>query len=333
MVRKALSVLVVLGILLASWVGLAAAQAPDEGDGGDLMARIADELGMTREELLQMLLDGKTLQEVAEEQGVDPRSLMPRGAGPSPDHVLDATRRLLVEVLAEALDMTPEELREALVAGRTVPELLASEGLDPQVVAAEVKAAAIARISEAVDEGRLSQERADGVIERLEASDVIERWLAGEGAPFPGRPRGQRGIPMEAMGEALAQALGMAPEELREALAEGQTPHELVESSGLEPEAVAADIKAALVEKINAAVEEGRISEERAAQMVERLEDSEVIESWLAGEGPAPVSSRIPRRIVQAGRTFFGWLREHPAARRFLGERFPGLRPNPAPGE
>jgi hypothetical protein len=276
------------------------------------------------------LLDGKTLQEVADERGVYPRSLMLHLRRPWSEQVVDARRKLLVETLAEALDMTPEELREALVEGQTVPELLEAQGLSPEVVAAQVKAAAIERIVEAVDEGKLAEERADAAIERLEASDVVERWLAGEGTPFLKLRWG--GVPMEAMGEALAQALAMEPEELREILEAGQTVPEVIESSDLDPEVVAADIKVALIGQIDDAVEKDKLTEERAEQMIKRLEESEVIESWLAGDGPAPVSPRVPRQIIEAGRKLFRWLRDHPSARRFLGRRFPGLRPNAAPG-
>ena len=136
MIRKGLSLLLVVGILLVSWVGVAAAQTPDEGDDGDLMARLAAELDMTREELLQTLLEGKTLREVAADQGVDPRDLMGRPHHrPSRGQVVDATRELLADVMADSLGMTPEELREALASGQTVPELLEAEGLDPEVVA------------------------------------------------------------------------------------------------------------------------------------------------------------------------------------------------------
>jgi sulfur carrier protein ThiS len=330
MLRKWVLAVVTAVVLLGSLAGVAAAQGPDDPEGTDLVARIAENLGMTRQELLEALLTGKTLQEVAEEQGAEPRrwSLRPlRGRGAA-GPVEPLPPEVRVEILAELLEMEPQALREALEAGQTVAELLEKAGLSAEVAAAHVKAALIERIEQAAEEGKLAEERAATAIERLEASAFIERWLAGE------RPVQRRMVPPGLATDVVAEALAMEPEELKQVLRAGQTVPGLLAEAGLEPEDVAADIKARMIARIETAVEQGELDAERARVAVERLEGSDVVERWLAGEMPDRLS---PQTGAALGRRVFNWLRRHPVAartaHRLLERWFPGLRHDLAPVE
>lgn len=185
--RVSLSVLV-LSLLLSVGVGAVAAQAPDDEGAvtveNDLIARMAESMGMTREALLQALLEGQTFREVMDQQGVTPRDVIPLRDPPPLPHP-----GLFLDVLAEALGMSADDLRTALEEGRMVPELIEAEGLSVEAVADDLKASVVARVEQAVADGKIQEERADVMLERLEDSDVLERWLAGE-APFPGARRG-----------------------------------------------------------------------------------------------------------------------------------------------
>lgn len=176
-------IVVLLGALFGARVtGVEASglQSPDDPP-QDMMGRIAEKLGMTREALLEALLEGQTLRDVAEAQGVEIRPGAPGQARFLP-------REAAGEVIAAALDMTPDELQEAIRSGQTVPELVEAAGLDPAALAAEIKAAASADIQQAVADGDLDEDRAQAIIERLETSDAVERWLSGEGLPDMQRP-------------------------------------------------------------------------------------------------------------------------------------------------
>lgn len=319
MARKWMLALVSVIALLVSTVGVVAAQTPQDEGPDDALARMAEELGMTRETLLEALLEGQSLQDVAESQGVDPRRWfqarwMPRPVPLRVPPLEGMPMDAVVEVLAEAVDMEPAELREALAEGTTIPQLLVERNLDPETVAAEVKAATIERIRDAVEEGNLGEARADRMIERLEASDVLERWLSGE------RPLSPEDVPMDVKLEVVAEALGMTAEDLREALREGQTVPELVDEVGLDPDVLAADIKAEMIARIQKAVEEGELDEDRAELTIERLEASDAIERWLSGEAPRRPS---PRQLLQLGKRTVRLLREHPRLRRFFRRRVP----------
>jgi hypothetical protein len=328
MLRKWILAMVTAVVMLGSLAGVALAQGPDDPQGGDLMARIAEGIGITREELLQALLTGKTLKEVAEGQDVEPGRwlhgpLRKRGAagplGPLPPE----TR---IEILAEILELEPKALHEALTAGRTTSDLLEEAGLSTDVAAAQVKAALIERIERAVEEGKLAEERAAAAIEWLETSEFIERWLAGEG------PVRHAIAPPGVALDVVAEALGMEPGELRRALRGGQTVAELAADADLEPADVADDIKAGMIARIEVAVEEGHVDAVQAEAAIERLEASDAIERWLEGEAPGRATQRSG---VALGRRAFDWLRRHPAAARtvhhLLERWFPGLRVDRVP--
>lgn len=190
--RLGLGVLVFV-LLLSVGVGAVAAQTPDDEDEvtveNDLIARMAESMDLTREALLQTLLNGQTFREVMDQQGVTLRDVMPRPmvgrrGGPPMPHP-----EMSLDVLSEALGMEPEAIRDALSEGQTVPELIEAEGLSVEAVADDLKDAVVERVEDAVEEGKIDEDRADAMLERLEESDVIEQWLAGE-APFPGSRSG-----------------------------------------------------------------------------------------------------------------------------------------------
>lgn len=186
--RVSLGVLVI-GLLFSVGVSAVVAQSPDdEGEvtvENDLIARMAESMDLTREALLQALLDGQTFREVMDQQGVTLREVMPgplmpcRGGPPVPRQALS------LDILSDALGMEPEAIREALKEGQTLAELIEAKGLSVEAVADDLKAVIVDRVAQAIEDGKIQEERADAMLEKLEDSDVIEDWLAGE-APFPG---------------------------------------------------------------------------------------------------------------------------------------------------
>ena len=95
-------------------------------------------------------------------------------------------------------------------------------------------------------------------------------------------PRGPGGRGLEA----AAEALGMDVEALREALAGGQTLAEVAEGAGVAVEDLVAAILADANEHLDAAVEAGRITEERATELAEGLQER--VEARVNGELPEP---------------------------------------------
>ncbi len=104
-------------------------------------------------------------------------------------------------------------------------------------------------------------------------------WMhQGPGRPgFRGHPRPPRFL-MEKGLEALAEVLNMDVDELKDALKEGQTPQELAEAQGLDWEEVQAQLHEqaleAARERLAQAVEEGKLTQEQADAILERMENA-----------------------------------------------------------
>lgn len=105
--------------------------------------------------------------------------------------------------LAAALGMTPEQLRAAVRDGQTVAQLAEAKGLTIEQLVDKVLAARQARVAEAVEAGRLTQEQADArlaqmrerLTERLQNGTCTTgmRHGAGPREDGIGRPDGERG--------------------------------------------------------------------------------------------------------------------------------------------
>src|SRR5690606_29960476 len=129
------------------------------------------------------------------------------------------------------------------------------------------------KLDEAVAAGKITQERADNAYARAEEA-IPEMFARVPDPDLHVRPlRLLRGL----VGSA-AESRGIAPEELAEALAEGQTIAEVAVEHGTTADAVIADVTAAAEARIDEAVADGRLTaeqgeraKERAAEAIERL--------------------------------------------------------------
>jgi uncharacterized protein (DUF433 family) len=196
-----------------------------------------------------------------------------------------------LDVIAEVLGMTPDEVREAVSGGQTIAELAEAQSVPLQDVADALVAAEAERLQQAVEDGRLTQEEADkrlalmeeNILERLESG---ERGLGGPGGPRgtsgPGNPRG----PYVEHLDVIAEVLGMTPDEAREALTSGQTIAELAEAQGVPLQDVADAMVAAEAERLQQAVEDGRLTQEQADERLALVEQN-VLEHLESGE-PGP---------------------------------------------
>jgi len=120
-----------------------------------------------------------------------------------------------------------------------------------------------------VDDGTITAEQADAVAARI-VENRPERGERGE------RREGQRGGPgMFSRGvgsEALTDLLGLDAQELRQQVRDGATLAEIATAQGVETQAVIDELVAELTERVDNAVENGRIDQAEADQ---KLADAE----------------------------------------------------------
>lgn len=108
-----------------------------------------------------------------------------------------------------------------------------------------------------VDNGTISAEQAAAVASHLSQN------APGRRGHFVGRAPGLAGF------AAAAEILGIEASDLREALGDGFTLAEVAEANGIEAQALIDGLLAALEEKLDEAVASGKVTEDRAAEILE----------------------------------------------------------------
>jgi AcrR family transcriptional regulator len=182
------------------------------------------------------------------------------------------------QALADALGITIDDVHAALAG--TIADLAEGQGMTLADVVDALIDPMIERLEQAVEDGRLTQDEADEQIEQME-----ERLLEGleTGSWFSMGPGGFRG-PGGAQPELLADALGMTAEEVHEALADGQTIAELAEAQGVALEDLVDALMAPMIERIEQAVEDGRLTQDEADEQIEQMAER-LLEGLESGTG------------------------------------------------
>lgn len=170
---------------------------------------------------------------------------------------------------------TPKEESQAVV-----DDVAKQLGVQPSELSAAIEKALENRLDEAVAAGRLTQEQADRMKERLRAGDVplFGHGLRGMHGPGHGLARGGHL-------EAAASYLGLSEAALRDQLEAGKTLAEVAKARGKSIDGLVDTLVADAKKELDEAVAAGRIDEERRDDILERLEER--LTAMVNGERPA----------------------------------------------
>lgn len=178
------------------------------------------------------------------------------------------------EVLEDVLGLSATEIRDALSDGNSLAAVADAQGVSVDELTAALVAAITERIDEAVADGRIDADRAEerkaGLEERV--AEMVERVPSEDFGERRGHRHGRRGA-LRGGFDAAGEALGLTNEEIRAGFADGKTLADLAEEQGVSTEDLAAALVADATERLDEAVAEGKIDEDRAAEAKESLED------------------------------------------------------------
>jgi hypothetical protein len=149
------------------------------------------------------------------------------------------------------------------------------------------------RLVPLVDEGEIDEDQARAVAEHLagDCRDGLQSRL---------RPRPPRhGIP-----EDLAEFLGISPGEIREMLEQGSTLAEIAAASGKTADDLASFMLEPIEARLNDAVDEGRITEERRTEALDKARER--IQRLIEADRPVFAEHRTPHRGRRGGSGGFG---------------------------
>lgn len=247
---------------------------------------------------------------MAQEGSGDTSTPSTQATPPAPgDECLGPGLKLGGRILLHEVGVTREELQEAVAAGLTNGQTIDQYG---DKSSAEAKADALAelesRLSQAVENGKLTQEKADEIL--AAAPGKIDEFLAAPAAELgKGMRHGFGGIGQNVLAT-VAGVLGTDEETLKTQLRDGAT---IAEIAGDKTQAVIDALVAEANAKIDQAVADGKLTQERADEMKANLVDRI---TRMVNEGPRP---------VRGGH--FGGMRG--GMRGFPGQGFGGSSPLP----
>ena len=222
--------IVALVALATAAVGFVAAQSdeavPGKGRIGDFLSRLADNLGITQEELegaidqtqLELLDEAVADGRVSEDKAAKIRERIesseggfgPFGRGFKGGFAHGYRLGHLgagAEDLAEFLGISVEDLRAALADGQSPAQVAEANGSSAEQLSAYLLGELETRLAEAVANGKVDQARADEVL--ANAAEKIDRFINHDWSPgfrqFPGRfaPNGTPEAELEETGTTL----------------------------------------------------------------------------------------------------------------------------------
>jgi hypothetical protein len=186
--------------------------------------------------------------------------------------------RMLADA-ASYLDLSEAELRAELNSGKTLADVARSEDKSVEGLVDALTKAEKSHLDEAAEQGRLPEARRDELAanlkERMRAL-VNERFRGGHVRPVevPGPP-GSGALflgPFHGLEDAAAY-LDLTEAELRSELAEGKTLAEVARAEDKSVDGLVDALTKAETERLDEAVEAGRLSDARRDELVERLEE------------------------------------------------------------
>jgi polyhydroxyalkanoate synthesis regulator phasin len=145
-------------------------------------------------------------------------------------------------------------------------------GLTVDQLKAAMKQSRIDLINKAVAEGKLDQERANRMIQAIESGQRPgQQGQQGQGQRGQGPGQGQRGPGIPGPGQAIAEFLGMTPEQLRTESQAGKSLAQIAEAKGITRDALKAKILELHKTRLDAAVASGRMTADQAKQALDRM--------------------------------------------------------------
>lgn len=197
-----------------------------------------------------------------------------------------STRRLAAGGTAAALAITGVAAATAGAAWAVADDTTTSESREGSGDDSTTeRPSLVERITEAlaglVDDGTITEDQAAAVAEELASSEALP-------GGHHGGPHGRFGG-MDRPGlEAAAQTLDLTEDELRSAIREGSTLAEIAETQGVAVEDLVDALVTAAEERLAGAVEDGRITQERADEIAANLPErvAEAVERTWEPRGP-----------------------------------------------
>lgn len=143
-------------------------------------------------------------------------------------------------------------------------KLAANLGIDQAKLTEAVKQTQLQMIDEDVQQGRLTSDQAEKIKAEIEKGQLCFGPFGRHGAGFMGKGRL----------DAVAGALGMTVDELQAELQQGKKLDEIAQEKGITADELHKKLVEARIQEIQQAVKDGKISQDKADEMIQRLQNA-----------------------------------------------------------
>ena len=167
--------------------------------------------------------------------------------------------------IAELLGLDPSELKDAMVDGQTLADVAADQGIDVQTLIDAMVTNTEERVATALEAGRIDQAKADEIL--AGAADKATSVVNGD-FERPERPKGERGPRGPGGDGEIAELLGLDQADLREAITGGQSLADIAADQGVDTQDLIDAIVDNAEERVNGALEAGRIDQDKADEIL-----------------------------------------------------------------
>ncbi|MCA9906214.1 MAG: hypothetical protein KC547_20305, partial [Anaerolineae bacterium] len=239
-------------------------------NGGDVQAIIDAVIAPVTERLNTAVANGGVTQERADEILTNVHNAIERALTgelrlPEPGQERRQGERALLDAVGGATGLSGREILSQLREGATLAEVVTASGGDVDAVIAEATATLNQRIDQALANGRITQEQADelrgtidmGLIELVNG----DLWAREAGA-----------LATAGVVRLALEQTGLTPLELRDQLQGGATLAQVLEANGVAVDGFIADMTARVDARLNVLVVDGRMSQERADELLAQFE-------------------------------------------------------------
>lgn len=199
-----------------------------------------------------------------------------QGDGPRGGRGENSILRRVLALVADETGLTPQEI--AAQEGKTLSEIITENGGSIENIQAEM--------DEAIDE------LLNTPLNELHPHRGFhgERGLFGRGENLP--------VGVMAMAQEIAQLADVDIQEVAQQLREGSTLNQIIAGYGLDAATVIANVEAEMEERLNQAVENGRLTEEQANERRENVNLTELLDASIPDLLRERAADGIVRRAV-----------------------------------
>ena len=199
-----------------------------------------------------------SINEVTQQEMIPPAPYWPGGV----------LQKYMTASMAQVLGMNTEELQKRLEAGERMWNIAKEKGISAEEFRNKMDEAFAKALDAAVKAGDITQEQADFLKQRMQnkPNDF--------GNMRPGGRRGNYGgLLWDYKNQALAEVLGITPDELKSRLESGERMLDIISKQGLTLEQFQSKMLEAATKFVNQAVKDGKITQEEANRILELIKN------------------------------------------------------------